>query len=176
MTSMQCRYFFLCKKRKNFRLGLIVTLAKQPALKCQKRSCSLTNRHVTDKLDSIMAFCFLLRHSHKKEGKKVTDQKQSCRAETHYSLLHRKPKSDNLKMKTNIGKKKLLLWLLWLNLVNLLKIIMILMKPIKFHYPQGGSLSFMTALQASLPQTVSSCPVVVFRICDVDENAKETQL
>lgn len=40
----------------------------------------------------------------------------------------------------------------------------------------GGSLSFMTALQASLPQTVSSCPVVVFRICDVDENAKETQL
>ena len=53
---------------------------------------------------------------------------------------------------------------------------MILMKPIKFHYLQGGSLSFMTALQASLPQTVSSCPVVVFRICDVDENAKETQL
>ena len=67
MTSIQCRYFCLvCKKRKDFWLSLIMTLAKQPAL---------TNRHVIDKLDSIVAFCFLLRHSHKKEGKNFTDQK-----------------------------------------------------------------------------------------------------
>ncbi|XP_068744753.1 calcyphosin-2-like isoform X1 [Montipora capricornis] len=40
----------------------------------------------------------------------------------------------------------------------------------------GANLSFMTASQTSLPQTVSSRPVVVFRICDVDVQARESQL
>lgn len=40
----------------------------------------------------------------------------------------------------------------------------------------GSDLSFMTASQTSLPQTVSAHPVVVFRICEVDEQARETQL
>ena len=78
-------------------------------------------------------------------------------------------------MKTYRGKKFTVVVLV-IESCLLLKIIMILMKPVKFHYLQGSSLSFMTAFQTSLPQTVSSRPVVVFRICDLDEHAKETHL
>lgn len=41
---------------------------------------------------------------------------------------------------------------------------------------QGSNLSFVTAPQTSLPQSVRSRPVVVFRVSEVDEQARETQL
>lgn len=41
---------------------------------------------------------------------------------------------------------------------------------------QGSNLSFATAPQTSLPQSVRSRPVVVFRVSEVDEQARETQL
>lgn len=40
----------------------------------------------------------------------------------------------------------------------------------------GNNLSFTTASQTSLPQSVSSHPVVVFRVSEVDEKAREAQL
>lgn len=41
---------------------------------------------------------------------------------------------------------------------------------------QGSNLSFVTAPQTSLPQSIRSRPVVVFRVSEVDEQARETQL
>ena len=41
---------------------------------------------------------------------------------------------------------------------------------------QGSNLSFATALQMSLPQSVRARPVVLFRVTDVDEEARQTQL
>lgn len=41
---------------------------------------------------------------------------------------------------------------------------------------QGNNLSFLTEPQTSLPQSVRSQPVVVFRVSDVDEQARKTQL
>ncbi|XP_020625654.1 calcyphosin-2-like [Orbicella faveolata] len=40
----------------------------------------------------------------------------------------------------------------------------------------GSNLSFATSPQTSLPQSVRSRPVVVFRVSEVDEQARETQL
>ncbi|KAL9985116.1 hypothetical protein ACROYT_G007483 [Oculina patagonica] len=40
----------------------------------------------------------------------------------------------------------------------------------------GSNLSFMTEPQTSLPQSIRSRPVVVFRVSEVDEQARETQL
>jgi len=40
----------------------------------------------------------------------------------------------------------------------------------------GNNLSFMTTPQTSLPQSIRSHPVVVFRISEVDEQARDTQL
>lgn len=41
---------------------------------------------------------------------------------------------------------------------------------------QGSNLSFMTAPQTSLPQSIRTRPVVVFRVSEVDQQAREMQL
>ena len=43
-------------------------------------------------------------------------------------------------------------------------------------YSQGSNLSFATASQSSLPQSVSARPVVVFRVSEVDDQARQAHL
>ena len=43
-------------------------------------------------------------------------------------------------------------------------------------YSQGSNLSFATASQSSLPQSVSAHPVVVFRVSEVDDQARQAHL
>ena len=43
-------------------------------------------------------------------------------------------------------------------------------------YSQGSNLSFATASQSSLPQSVSARPVVAFRVSEVDDQARQAHL